>query len=104
MGKMLGIGHAATPESILTILSCTPKSSPWLFPYDLWHWLMSMASRRSVTRQGKKSLLMYHDKRFQLEPMFPLVAINHEQIRAMQLVVISWQRSQTSQQNFRGTF
>jgi len=29
----------------------------------------------------KKSLLMYHDKRFQLEPMFPLVAINHEQIK-----------------------
>ena len=24
---------------------------------------------------------MYHDKRFQLEPLFPLVALNHEQIK-----------------------
>jgi hypothetical protein len=32
-------------------------------------------------KSRKKSLLMYHDKRFQMEPMFPLVAINHEQIK-----------------------
>ena len=29
----------------------------------------------------KQQLLMYHDKRFQLEPLFPLVALNHEQIK-----------------------
>ncbi|KZT06572.1 uncharacterized protein LAESUDRAFT_653512, partial [Laetiporus sulphureus 93-53] len=29
----------------------------------------------------KQQLLMYHDKRFQLEPYFPLVAFNHEQIK-----------------------
>ncbi|KAI0026756.1 hypothetical protein K488DRAFT_16196, partial [Vararia minispora EC-137] len=29
----------------------------------------------------KHALLMYYDKRFQLDPVFPLIAINHSQIR-----------------------
>ena len=29
----------------------------------------------------KMQLLMYHDKQFQLEALFPLVALNHEQIK-----------------------
>ena len=30
----------------------------------------------------KEQLLMYHDKRFQLELLFSLVALNHEQIKS----------------------
>ena len=29
----------------------------------------------------KQHLLMYYDKRFQLDPHFPLIAFNHEQIK-----------------------
>src|SRR5882757_10756949 len=64
----------------MIILSCTPKSSLGCFLMDL-----GIGNERGFKKVSdkarKKSLLMYHDKRFQLEPMFPLVAINHEQIK-----------------------
>ena len=42
-----------------------------------------MNSTYKVSEQKRKEqLLMYHDKRFQLEPLFPLVALNHEQIKS----------------------
>jgi len=34
-GKMLGIGHAATPESIYDNPQLYPQIFPWLFPYGL---------------------------------------------------------------------
>jgi len=80
-GKMLGIGHAATPESIYDNPQLYPQIFPWLFPYGLGGIGNEHGFKKVSDKARKKSLLMYHDKRFQLEPMFPLVAINHEQIK-----------------------
>ncbi|KAI0730385.1 hypothetical protein C8Q72DRAFT_776397 [Fomitopsis betulina] len=75
-GKVLGIGHqSAEPESLYQMF-------PWLFPYGLGG-LNNAASRCCPVSEErrKQQLLMYHDKCFQLEPLFPLVASNHEQIK-----------------------
>ncbi len=51
---------------------------PWLFPYGL-------GGIGSIPNLGdhehKKHLLMYHDKRFQVDPNFPFVAFSHEQVK-----------------------
>jgi hypothetical protein len=80
-GKVLGIGHAAGPESIYDNPQLYPQIFPWLFPYGLGGIGNEHGFKKVCDKERKKSLLMYHDKRFQLEPMFPLVAINHEQIK-----------------------
>ena len=55
---------------------------PWLFPYGLGGLNNINGARKVSESHRKQQLLMYHDKRFQLEPLFPLVALNHEQIKA----------------------
>jgi hypothetical protein len=79
--KVLAIGHEQEPQSIYHNPLLYPKMFPWLFPYGL-------GGIGSVTHKGKISslthkghLLMYHDKRFQKDPHFPLIAFNHEQIK-----------------------
>ena len=87
-GKVLGIGQAKHPESLYNNPQLYPQMFPWLFPYGLGG-LKNMAGivegekcRILVSEERRKQqLLMYHDKRFQLEPLFPLVALNHEQIK-----------------------
>lgn len=81
-GKVLSISHAETPQSIYDNPRLYPMMFPWLFPYGL-------GGVGSVNIEGlelsdlthKKKLLMYHDKRFQVDPHFPLIAFNHEQIK-----------------------
>jgi len=81
-GKILAVGHAGKPESIYNNPQLYPQMMPWLFPYGLGgigtHYLKD--SRISDLKY-KKHLLLYHDKRFQRDPHFPLIAFNHEQIK-----------------------
>ena len=81
MGKFIAIGRAEEPESIWKNPTLYPKMFPWLFPYGLGcigeqqhKGLMSDAAH-------KRHLLMYHDKRFQTDHEFCLIAFNHEQIK-----------------------
>ena len=39
------------------------------------------ATPKISEKQHKKQLLMYHDKRFQIDPNFPFIAFSHEQIK-----------------------
>ncbi|KAI0040683.1 hypothetical protein FA95DRAFT_1472663, partial [Auriscalpium vulgare] len=84
-GKALGIGQKSTPMSTYDNPQLYPQIFPWLFPYGLGgvgneHTVKGMSDKRRV-----RNLLLYHDKRFQLEPMFPLVAFNHQQVKSSAL-------------------
>ena len=77
----MGITHAAEPESIYDNPQLYPQMFPWLFPYGLGG-LGNERSQKPVSDTlHKRHLLMYHDKRFQKDPYFPLIAFNHEQIK-----------------------
>lgn len=81
-GKVLGIGQSEAPESTFNNPQLYPQVFPWLYPYGLG----GMSNLRTQTgvsdAKRKKHLLMHHDKRFQRESMFALMAFNHEQIRS----------------------
>ena len=81
-GKVLGIGQEEQPESLYNNPQLYPQMFPWLFPYGLGGLNNINGARKVSESHRKQQLLMYHDKRFQLEPLFPLVALNHEQIKA----------------------
>jgi hypothetical protein len=80
--KIVAIGHEEKPQSIYNNPLLYPQMFPWLFPYGVggignaFH----KGDISSLTHKGH--LLMYHDKRFQRDPHFPLIAFNHEQIKA----------------------
>ena len=83
-GFALGIGHAAEPESIFNNPNLYPLTFPWLFPYGLGGVKNDRQVRVSESARIKH-LLMYHDKRFQLDPTFVLMAFNHQQIKSSTL-------------------
>ena len=81
MGKVIAVSHEKEPESTCGNPSLYPQMFPWLFPYGL-------GGVGSETQRGlmsdlahKKHLLMYHDKPFQKDQEFCLIAFNHEQIK-----------------------
>ncbi|KAJ6460428.1 hypothetical protein DFH09DRAFT_1255109 [Mycena vulgaris] len=61
-GKMLGIGRGDEAISMYQNVDAYPGMFPWLFPY-----VMSDQVR-------KRNLLLYHDKRFQTDMYFPMIA------------------------------
>jgi hypothetical protein len=77
-GKVLAIGHASQPESIYKNPELYPQIFPWLFPYGLG----GIGTTSISETEHKRHLLMFHDKRFQLDINFPFVAFSHEQIKA----------------------
>lgn len=79
--KMLALGHASEPESIYHNPSLYPSMFPWLFPYGLGGLENENIEKKISTLRHKRHLLLYHDKRFQLDPFFSIVALNHEQIK-----------------------
>ncbi|KAH7908100.1 hypothetical protein BJ138DRAFT_1013469, partial [Hygrophoropsis aurantiaca] len=81
-GKVLAIGHAETPESLFNNPQMYPQMFPWLFPYGLGGIGQLEHKGKLSSSRHKKHLLLYHDKRFQMDEHFPLVAFNHEQIKA----------------------
>ncbi|KAJ7448099.1 hypothetical protein FB451DRAFT_1054030, partial [Mycena latifolia] len=81
-GSMLGIGRSELPVSMYDNVAAYPGMFPWLFPYGKG----GIGHPSHANKQGdatrKKCLLLYHDKRFQLDTYFPMIAFNHEQLKA----------------------
>ncbi|KAJ7156493.1 hypothetical protein C8R43DRAFT_883781, partial [Mycena crocata] len=81
-GSMLGIGRSEIPQSMYDNVTCYPGMFPWLFPYGKGGIGHPSHSNRQGDWTRKRALLMYHDKRFQVDTYFPMIAFNHEQLRA----------------------
>ena len=81
-GKILAVGHASQPQSLYNNPQLYPQMMPWLFPYGLGG-IGNQYQRNSHISDlmYKRHLLLYHDKRFQTDSHFPLIAFNHEQIK-----------------------
>ena len=77
-GKMLAVGHSDKFESMWNNPQLYPQMFPWLFPYGLG----GIGSTDISDKAHKQHLLMYHDKRFQVDINFPFVAFCHEQTKA----------------------
>ena len=76
------VGHNSKPELMFKNPQLFPSIMPWLFPYGLGGIGNSKIIGRISSISQKKKLLMHHDKRFQTDPGFPLIAFNQEQIQA----------------------
>jgi hypothetical protein len=59
-----------------------PQMFPWLFPYGYGGIGQERLKKKISEAEHKKMLLMYHDKWFQTDLYFPIVAFNHEQLKA----------------------
>src|ERR1700678_1131295 len=78
--NILFVGHGTKPESMFKNPQL-PSMMPWLFSYGLGGIGNSKIIGPMSSISQKKYLLMYHDKRFQTDPGFPLIAFNQEQIQ-----------------------
>ncbi|KAJ7848380.1 hypothetical protein B0H14DRAFT_2356817 [Mycena olivaceomarginata] len=81
-GNMLGIGGSELPVSMYDNVSAYPGMFPWLFPYGKGGIGHPSHSKKTSEVLRKKNLLMYHDKRFQVDDYFPMIAFNHKQLKA----------------------
>ncbi|KAF7789842.1 hypothetical protein EIP86_000788 [Pleurotus ostreatoroseus] len=79
--KVLAIGHSDKPESLYNNPQLYPQMFPWLFPYGYGGLGNARGSSPISDAKRKRQLLMYYDKRFQLDRSFALIAFNHEQIK-----------------------
>jgi Helitron helicase-like domain at N-terminus/PIF1-like helicase len=77
-GKMLAVGHSSKLESLYHNPQLYPLMFPWLFPYGLG----GVGSTQLSDSAHKRFLLMFHDKRFQTDVYFPIVAFSHAQIKS----------------------
>jgi len=76
-GKILAVGHSNKFESIWNNPQLYPQMFPWLFPYGLG----GIGTTNLSDKEHKRHLLMYHDKRFQVDINFPFVAFSHAQMK-----------------------
>ncbi|PPQ81054.1 hypothetical protein CVT26_006166, partial [Gymnopilus dilepis] len=81
-GKVLGIGHEGVTESMYDNPQAYPKMFPWLFPYGYGGINQRHLKGKVSSAVHKRNALMYHDKRFQTDVHFPIVAFNHEQMKS----------------------
>ncbi|KAJ3963891.1 hypothetical protein EV361DRAFT_765584, partial [Lentinula raphanica] len=82
-GKFMRTSHSNKPESIYDNPHLYPKMFPWLFPFGLGGIGSTRLSSLHLSDEKHKSLLMmYHDKRFQMDLSFPFVAFSHEQVKS----------------------
>jgi hypothetical protein len=79
-GDMLAIGRSDVPESLYHNVKAYPGMFPWLFPYGKGG-IGHAAHRFKLGDMTRKRNLLYHDKRFQTDDYFPMVAFNHEQLK-----------------------
>ena len=77
-GKMLAVGHSEKFESMWNNPQLYPQMFPWLFPYGLG----GIGTTDLSEKEHKRHLLMYHDKRFQVDINFPFVAFSHAQTKS----------------------
>jgi hypothetical protein len=80
-GDMLAIGRADIPESLYNNVTAYPGMFPWLFPYGKGGIGHPVHKNKLGDMTRKRNLLLYHDKRFQTDDYFPMVAFNHEQLK-----------------------
>ncbi|KAH9480490.1 hypothetical protein JR316_0006375 [Psilocybe cubensis] len=80
-GKMLAIGHDPKPQSMYDNPQAYPQMFPWLFPYGYGGIGQHCHKRKLSESEHKRILLMHHDKRFQRDLYFPIIAFNHEQLK-----------------------
>ena len=81
-GRTLGIGHSESPESLYDNPQAYPQMFPWLFPYGLGGIGQAQHKGKYSEINHKRHLLMYHDKRFQTDIYFPIIAFNHSQMKS----------------------
>jgi len=80
--RVMVAGHDEKPQSLFNNPRLYPQMFPWLFPYGKGSIGQDRHKKLISTMTHKRLLLMYHDKRFQTDPDFPLIALNHEQIQS----------------------
>ena len=80
-GGSLAVGHDASPQSVYNNPQLYPQMFPWLFPYGKGGIGQNVHNGKLSAAEHKKHLLMYHDKRFQTNYYFPMIAFNQEQIK-----------------------
>ncbi|KAJ7149838.1 hypothetical protein C8R43DRAFT_887605, partial [Mycena crocata] len=80
-GSMLGIGRGDIPESMYNNETAYPGMFPWLFPYGKGGIGHPAHKSKVSDMTRKRNLLLYHDKRFQTDMYFPMIAFNHEQLK-----------------------
>jgi hypothetical protein len=80
-GKILGVGRSEKPESMYNNVEVYPGMFPWLFPYGKGGIGHPEHNHKQADLVRKRCLLLYHDKRFQMDTYFPMVAFNHEQMK-----------------------
>lgn len=81
-GRMLSITHDSQPASIYNNPDLYPGMFPWLFPYGLGGIDNSLISTQLGRARQVRHLLLYYDRRFQVDEYFPFVAFNHQQLMA----------------------
>lgn len=80
-GSSLAVGHDSVPQSMWNNPGLYPQMYPWLFPNG-YGGVGQDCHLSSFGRQAHiKWLLGYHDKRFQRDAGFLIVAMNHQLIR-----------------------
>lgn len=80
-GDMLAIGRSDVPESMYHNVRAYPGMFPWLFPYGMGGIGHAAHKFKLGDMSRKRNLLLYHNKRFQTDLYFPMVAFNHEQLK-----------------------
>lgn len=80
-GDMLAIGRSDILESMYHNVKAYPGMFPWLFPYGKGGIGHAAHKFKLGDMTHKRNLLLYHDKRFQTDTYFPMVAFNHEQLK-----------------------
>jgi Helitron helicase-like domain at N-terminus/PIF1-like helicase len=78
---VLAIRSRRNIETIWNNPQLYPMAFPWLFPYGLGGIGNNRGHAQVPDHVRLKQLLLYHDKRFQVDPEFPLVAFSHRQIK-----------------------
>jgi len=79
-GKVLAIDILKNHSLSGEIRNCTLKCFHGFFPYGLGGIGHERQRHKLSDAEHKRHLLLYHDKHFQKDPYFPLIAFNHEQI------------------------
>ena len=81
-GSTLGISHDSKPQSMYDNPQAYPQMFPWLFPYGFGGIGQKCHFAKISESNHKKNLLMYYYKHFQTDFYFPMIAFNHEQLKA----------------------
>ncbi|KAF7972078.1 hypothetical protein HWV62_19157 [Athelia sp. TMB] len=80
-GHVMAVGHDNEPVNTFKNPSLYPQMFPWLFPYGKGGLNQPQHKGIMANAVRKKWMLLYFDKRFQLDRFFPLIALNQEQIK-----------------------